>query len=61
MARESINIEELLRVDAQDLLDSLSQENSRLRLELSALQSVVNRLTNTIRELVGNDEETSAE
>jgi len=55
MARESVNIEELTRVDANQLIQELTQENSQLRLEMMAQKGVINKL---IAALQDSDEET---
>lgn len=54
MARESVNIEELTKVDANQLIQELTQENSQLRLEMMAQRGVINRL---IAALEGSDQE----
>lgn len=55
MARESVNIEELTRVDANQLIQELTQENSQLRLEMMAQKGVINKLVAALQE---SDEET---
>lgn len=57
MARESVDIQELLRVQPNDLLEALSQENAQLRLELMAQKSVINRLVASLQELSEDSEE----
>ena len=54
MARESVNIEELTRVDANQLIQELTQENSQLRLEMMAQKGVINKLVAALQE---SDEE----
>ena len=54
MARESVNIEELTKVDANQLIQELTQENSQLRLEIMAQRGVINKL---IAALEGSDQE----
>lgn len=54
MARESVNIQELTKVDANQLIQELTQENSQLRLEMMAQRGVINRL---IAALEGSDQE----
>ena len=44
MARESVDIEELTKVDANQLIQELTQENSQLRLEMMAQKGVINKL-----------------
>lgn len=55
MARESVNIEELTRVDVNQLIQELTQENSQLRLEMMAQKGVINKLVAALQE---SDEET---
>lgn len=55
MARESVDIEELTKVDANQLIQELTQENSQLRLELMAQKGVISKL---VAALQGSDEET---
>ena len=55
MARESVDLEELTRVDANQLIQELTQENSQLRLEMMAQKTVINKL---VAALQGSDEET---
>ena len=55
MARESVDLEELTRVDANQLIQELTQENSQLRLEMMAQKGVINKL---IAALQDSDEET---
>jgi len=50
MARESVNIEELTRVDANQLIQELTQENSQLRLEMMAQKGVINKLIAALEE-----------
>ena len=50
MARESVNLEELTRVDANQLIQELTQENSQLRLELMAQKGVINKLVAALQE-----------
>jgi hypothetical protein len=57
MARESVDIQELLRVQPNDLLEALSQENGQLRLELMAQKAVINRLVASLQELSEDSEE----
>jgi len=61
MARESVDLEALTRIDANELIESLNQENSQLRLENTAQKSVINRLIKTIRELDSEVDEDDAE
>jgi len=55
MARESVNIEDLTKIDANQLIQDLTQENSQLRLELMAQKGVINKLVAALQE---SDEET---
>lgn len=55
MARESVDIEELTKVDVNQLIQELTQENSQLRLELMAQKGVISKL---VAALQGSDEET---
>ena len=50
MARESVDLEELTRVDANQLIQELTQENSQLRLELMAQKGVINKLVAALQE-----------
>lgn len=61
MARESVDLEALTRIDANELIESLNQENSQLRLENTAQKSVINRLIKTIQELDSEVDEDDAE
>jgi len=56
MARESVDIEELTRVDANQLIQELTQENSQLRLEMMAQKGVINKLVAALQKF---DEETA--
>lgn len=55
MARESVDLEELTRVDANQLIQELTQENSQLRLEMMAQKTVINKLVAALQD---SDEET---
>lgn len=57
MARESVNIEELTRVDPAQLIQELTQENAQLRLEMMAQKSVINKLIAKIQQLDGVEDE----
>jgi len=59
MARESVNIEELTRVDPSQLIQELTQENAQLRLEMMAQKSVINKLIAKIQQLDGVEDEPS--
>lgn len=61
MARESVDLEALTRIDANELIEALNQENSQLRLENTAQKSVINRLIKTIQELDSEVDEDDAE
>lgn len=50
MARESVDIEELTKVDANQLIQELTQENSQLRLEMMAQRGVINKLVAALEE-----------
>lgn len=58
MAREFVDIKSLLQVQPDELLQSLTQENSQLRLENLAQKQVINKLVSALQE---SDEETDTE
>lgn len=57
MARKSVDLNELMAVDANSLLQSLSQENAALRLENIAQKTVIDRMKNYIESLGENKSE----
>jgi len=57
MARKSVDLNELMAVDANSLLQSLSQENAALRLENLAQKTVIDRMKNYIESLSENKSE----
>jgi hypothetical protein len=57
MARKSVDVNELMAVDANSLLQSLSQENAALRLENLAQKTVIDRMKNYIESLSENKSE----
>jgi|DEB0MinimDraft_3_1074331.scaffolds.fasta_scaffold693709_1 hypothetical protein len=61
MARESVDLEALTRIDANELIEALNQENSQLRLENTAQKTVINRLIKAVQELDGQIDEDDAE
>jgi hypothetical protein len=58
MAREFVDIKSLLQVQPDELLQSLTQENSQLRLENLAQKQVINKLVSALQK---SDEETDTE
>jgi hypothetical protein len=58
VARESVDIKSLLQVQPDELLQSLTQENSQLRLENLAQKQVINKLVSALQE---SGEETDTE
>lgn len=61
MARESVDLEQLTRIDANELIEALNQENAQLRLENTAQKTVINRLIKAVQELDGQINEDDAE
>jgi hypothetical protein len=51
MARNTVNIQELLSVEPQKIIETLSAENSKLRLDSMAQQAVINRLVAAISDM----------
>ena len=59
MARKSVNVQEMLSVDPQSIIESLASENSKLKIENLAQQTVINKLVSLVGELQSDDEEVS--
>lgn len=55
MAGKLVDVEKILSVEPQSIIDALSSENSKLRVENMAQREVINKLVNAINEIQQND------